>query len=116
MASSGLLIALLSIATLCLLLITVAILSTTTRLRATLQRLDALLPDAGQVLIDLKRSGRQVRRLLTRTDATAEEVERVVRGACQVASEAMDRLSLLRNYVGRMGAEPRSHHRNGKGH
>ena len=116
MASSELLIVLLSIATLCLVILTVVVLVTTARLRAILQRLDALLPDAGQVLIDLKRSGRQVRRLLTRTDATAEEVERVVRGACQVASDAMERLSLIRNFVGRMGAEPQPHHRNGKGH
>ena len=105
---------LLSVATVCLLAITAIFMSTAAQFRATLRRLDALLPDARQVLSELKRSGRHVRRVLTRTDAVSEQVERVIGGAAAMAAQVIERVG--GRFGQRTGAEPRSHHRNGKGH
>lgn len=110
---SPLVLLLLGLATLCLAAITLTVIVTAAQLRATLRRLDALLPDAGQVLSELKRSGRHMRRLLTRTDAVGEQIERVVGGAVAMASHVIERVG--GKFGQRAGAEPRSHHRNGKG-
>ena len=117
---------LLTIATLCLLTVTITVVLTAAQLRATLRRLDALLPDAGEVLAQLRRSSRHVRRLLTRADAASRQVEGLVLRACELASETLERVSSVRDYMWqmmgrplrhhRMGAEPRPQHRNVKGH
>ena len=109
-------IVLLTLATVCLVAIAVTVIITAAQLHTTLRRLNVLLPDAGLVLVELKRSGRHLRRLLTRTDAAAQHVEQLVNRACTTASGVMERVSNLGQYVRRTWAEPRPHHRNGKGH
>ena len=115
----------LSIATICLVLITITIVMTAAKVRHTLDRLDALLPDAGEALRELRRSGAQVRRILTHTNLMTRSVEGIVLQACEAASGALERLALLKEsaqqyWTARFGpgagSEPRSHHRNGKGH
>ena len=116
---------LLSLATLCLVVVTVTIVTTAAELRGTLRRLDALLPDAGMALRELRRSGRHVRQLLTRANMATRSIEGVILRACEAASEALERVALFKasaqqfwaaRFGHEAGAGPRSHHRNGKGH
>ncbi|MBI4343065.1 MAG: hypothetical protein HY599_06830 [Candidatus Omnitrophica bacterium] len=114
---------LLALAAICLVAITITVIVTAVQLHATLRRLNALLPDAGQVLAELRRSSRHVRRLFTRADAASQQVAGLVLRACELASEMLERFSMVRDYVQqaverrlghRAGAEPRPQHRNGK--
>ena len=116
---------LVSLATLCLIIITVTVVMTAAELRSTLRRLEAVLPDAGEALRELRRSSRQVRQILTRANMATRSVEGVILRACEAASEALERVALFKESAQQFwatrfghgaGAEPRPHHRNGKGH
>ena len=114
-----------SAATICLVVVTVTVVMTAAQVRSTLRRLDALLPDAGEALRELRRSGRQVRQILTRTNMATRSVEGIILRACEAASEALERVALFKESAQQFwsarfshgaGSGPRSHHRNGKGH
>ena len=111
---------LLSLATACLFIMTLAILMIAGELRLTLRRLNAMLPEAAQAVHDARRMFRQGRRLLTRADAATGHVEAVIHQACDATTDVLGAIGRFQARAGTLwakrfgngaGAEPRRHHR-----
>ena len=110
----------LGLISICLITLAIILLVIALDLRRTLHRINAILPDAGTTLHEAGRALVQVRRLISRVNVTARDVEGVVHRACETASETLEEFALARQrarsaftkWVGNgAGAEPRS---NGK--
>ena len=114
--------ALLGVIAACAVSLTVCVLTTARELRNALRRLDAVLPEAEGALREARHALRQTRRLLARGHNATRHVETVVLRACEVASEALERLGRVREAAthfftmrtrnGTRG-EPRFQHRRG---
>jgi hypothetical protein len=112
--------ALLGVIASCALMLTVSLISTAAQFRRALCRLEAVLPQAQCALEEARRALRQSRKLLNRGDNAGRHVEAVVLRACDVATEALERLGEMRKAAThlftmrtRNGARggPRSHRR-----
>ena len=110
----------LGLISLCLMTLTIILFVTALDLRRTLHRINAILPEAGQTFHEAARALAHVRRLISRVNVAAREVEGVVHRACETASETLEEVALagqrarlaFTKWVGNgAGAEPRS---NGK--
>lgn len=97
----------------CLVAMTVTMMITARQLHATLRRLSAILPEAGQAM-------REANRLFRLTHRAARHLETLIDDVCAVASKTVGRLTLLRRSAQRFwatrarngaGADPRLHHR-----
>ena len=120
MAETPLLTVFLGVICLCLISLTAVLLVTARELRLTLRRINAMLPDAGTTLHEAGRALIQLRRLVSRANVAAREVETVVHRACEMASETLEQFDLARERAraaftkwvrNGAGVEPRS---NGK--
>ena len=122
MAESPLTLLLLAINSVCLALTAMAVVITARELRTTLRRLNAVLPEADRALREARRSLHHVRRITASGHQAARRVETVVHRACDIASDALERLAWVKSQTehvlfGRVGngtrGEPRPHHRRG---
>lgn len=113
MAESTLLLALLTISTLCLVAITIAILLTSRELRQTLRRVNALLPRADRAL-------QEVHRLLTTVNTAAGHVETMMQRVRHAMSTTLEHVQGWTSQVERLwvnrfgngaGAASRHQHR-----
>lgn len=90
---------------LCALIVTWSVMVTAFDLRLTLKRVNALLPDAEEVVKEARRSVIHVRRVIARTDHVSKQVEAVAVKACETVSEVVERVAALKlqaeNSVGR---------------
>ena len=111
---------LLSLATACLFIMTLAILMIAGDLRLALRRLNAMLPEAAQAVHDARRVFRLGRRLLARADVAAGHVQGVIHQACDAATDALGAIGRVqtrtqmfwaKRFGNGAGAEPRRHHR-----
>jgi hypothetical protein len=114
--------ALLGVIAVCTVALTACVWTTARALRAALRRLDTVLPEAAHVLREARHALRQTRRLLARGDNAGRHVEAVVLRACEAASDALERLTRVREaathlFAARTGngtrGEPRPNHRRG---
>ena len=93
--------------------LTVALLVTARDLRATLQRLQGILPACDQTVHEARHTLAEARQLLTRTNNTTRHVESVVHQACTVASDALAQVGAWKDraqqaWGGRLGNGARS--------
>jgi hypothetical protein len=103
--------------TACLVALTVTAILTAIEVRRTLRRVNAILPEAERALQEAHHAFRHSRRVLAGAARTTQYVETVAQQLCEAASDALHRVSFLRNraaawiagHVGNgTGAEPRS--------
>ena len=111
---------LLGVMTACLLAMTLTMILTARDVRMTLQRLSAVLPDAGQALRETRQSLRHVRALLARGDKATRRVESVIDQLCDATTETLGRFTMWKGraeqfVLGRFGngtrGEPRQRRR-----
>jgi hypothetical protein len=112
--------ALLGVIACCALLMTFTVVSVAAQFRRALSRLERILPEAQRALHEAQGALRQSRKLLSRGENAGRHVEAVVLRACDVATEALERLSQMREAAAhlftlrtRNGARgvPRAHRR-----
>ena len=87
-----LLVALLTVSTLCLVAMTVAILMTSRELRRTLRRINGVLPTADRALRELERSLQAAHQVLTTAHGAAQHVEAVIRRTHEAMSATLERV------------------------
>jgi hypothetical protein len=97
MSEAALLVTVAGIASGCLLVIAVVLVWTTCEVRATLQRLNRLLPEADRALHEAHRSLSEASQLLARGNAAAHHVETTLRRACDGVSAALQRMLAFGN-------------------
>jgi hypothetical protein len=83
--------------TACLFALTVTVILTAAEVRRTLRRVNTLLPEAERALQEAHHAFRHSRRVLAGAARATQSIETVVQQLCEAASDAMSRVSFLRN-------------------
>lgn len=84
------------ILSLCMIVMTWSVMATAFELRCLLRRLNTLLPDAEQVMKDVKQSLIHLRRVMTRTDHVSKQVEGIAVKACETVSGVVEQMVALK--------------------
>jgi uncharacterized protein YoxC len=115
-----LLVILLAISNICLIILAVVAIGTALDLRATLRRVNSVLPDAEAALKEARHMLHRTRQIAQRGDLAAKRVATVIHQACDAVGGVLEQITPLKQSVEQMffrrhkngaGSEPRRHHR-----
>ena len=118
-----LLVMLMAISNILLIILAVVAIGTALDLRATLRRVNGVLPDAEATLRDARHILHRTRQMAQRGDVAAKHVAAVVHQACEALSGVLERVAPLkasmeglffRRHHNGAGSGPRRHHRSSR--